>query len=146
MNVNELTLIQQLSALMAVEPTAEGREILNRAICKINAMEKENEELVTLLWTPENMNFCEGVVREAGHQVKRWGKQHDADKHPTEWVFLIGHLATKAASAAVQGNTEKALHHTISTAAVCAHWHAKLSGTDLGFQPNMAPAGEEATA
>jgi hypothetical protein len=34
---------------------------------------------------------------------------------------------------------DKALHHTISTAAALANWHAALSGTSNTMRPGIAP-------
>lgn len=67
--------------------------------------------------TPELNDFAAGVVAEGQHQRVRWGSSHDAGKAPLDWFWLIGFLAQKAATAAIAGDTEKAKHHTISTAA-----------------------------
>lgn len=76
-------------------------------------------------------------MREAGHQVERWGSQNDHGKEPQDWYWLIGYLAGKALRASIEGNTEKALHHCISTAAVCANWHASINGTQTLFRPGL---------
>lgn len=89
--------------------------------------------------TPETADFMAGVPLEAAHQRERWGVDHDQGKSPFDWFWLIGYLAQKAADAAVRGDTEKALHHTISTAAALANWHASLSGRDSRFQPGITP-------
>lgn len=80
--------------------------------------------------TPETADFMAGVPLEAAHQRERWGSDHDAGKTPWDWFWLIGYLAQKAASAAVAGDEEKAKHHTISTGAALANWHAALAGAD----------------
>jgi len=95
----------------------------------------ELARLTKLLNTPEVEDFAKGVVLEAAHQRERWGADHDAGKSPFDWFWLIGYLAQKAAQAAVAGNTEKALHHTISTAAALANWHLALTGTDNRMVP-----------
>jgi len=88
--------------------------------------------------TPETADFMAGVPLEAVHQRERWGAGHDAGKTPFDWFWLVGYLAQKAASSAVAGDTEKAKHHTISTAAALANWHAQLSGlTDM--RPGIGP-------
>ncbi len=88
--------------------------------------------------TPETADFMAGVPLEAAHQRERWGVSHDGGKTPFDWFWLIGYLAQKAASAQVAGDAEKALHHTISTAAALANWHAQITGrTDM--RPGIGP-------
>lgn len=88
--------------------------------------------------TPETADFMAGVPLEAAHQRERWGVSHDGGKTPFDWFWLIGYLAQKAASAQVAGDAEKALHHTISTAAALANWHAQIAGcTDM--RPGIGP-------
>lgn len=98
----------------------------------------------TVINSPETADFMAGVPLEAAHQRARWGTDHDAGKTPFDWFWLIGYLAQKAASAAVSADFEKARHHTISTAAALANWHATLSGFDttmrLGIDPEVALA------
>lgn len=88
----------------------------------------ENNRLKELLNTPELENFSKGVVLEAAHQRERWGSEHDADKQPADWFWLLGYLGGKALKAHTDGNTEKALHHCISSAAALANWHAAIKG------------------
>lgn len=89
--------------------------------------------------TPETADFMAGVPLEAAHQRERWGADHDAGKSPFDWFWLIGYLAQKAADAALRGDDEKAMHHTISTAAALANWHAALSGADTRMRPGIDP-------
>ncbi|WP_404711543.1 hypothetical protein [Sphingomonas sp. MMS24-J13] len=89
--------------------------------------------------TPETADFMDAVPMEAAHQRERWSVDHDAGKSPFDWFWLIGYLAQKAADAAVRGDAEKAKHHTISTAAALANWHAALIGADRRFQPGITP-------
>lgn len=89
--------------------------------------------------SPETADFMSAVPLEAAHQRERWGVDHDAGKSPFDWFWLIGYLAQKAADAAVRGDVEKAKHHTISTGAALANWHAALSGKDSRFQPGITP-------
>jgi hypothetical protein len=95
--------------------------------------------------SPETADFMAGVPIEAIHQRERWGSDHDAGKSPFDWFWLVGYLAQKAAASAVAGDTEKARHHTISTAAALANWHLALGGTDtrmrLGIDPVLAQNG-----
>lgn len=95
--------------------------------------------------SPETADFMAGVPLEAAHQRERWGADHDAGKTPFDWFWLIGYLAQKAADAAVRGDTEKALHHTISTGAALANWHAALSGKSNAMRPGIAPPASEPT-
>jgi len=86
---------------------------------------------------PETADFMAGVPLEAAHQRERWGSEHDAGKSPFDWFWLIGYLSQKAADAAVRGDLEKAQHHTISTAAALANWHAALSGKSSAMRPGI---------
>lgn len=91
--------------------------------------------------TPETADFMAAVPIEAAHQRDRWGSSHDAGKTPFDWFWLVGYLAQKAAAAAVAGDIEKAKHHTISTAAALANWHAALKGqTDMRPIPRKSGA------
>lgn len=90
--------------------------------------------LESQLNTPELINFSRAVVSEAQHQRHRWGSDHDAGKEPQDWFWLLGYLAGKALAAHSKGDAEKALHHTISSAAALANWHASILG-----QTNMRP-------
>ena len=91
--------------------------------------------LLDLINTPHNEDFVAGVVVEAAYQVKKWGTPHDRGKEPEDWFWLLGYLAGKAVKAQREGDREKALHHTISSAAVLLNWHAHLSGVETTFAP-----------
>ncbi|WP_299010027.1 hypothetical protein [uncultured Caulobacter sp.] len=97
----------------------------------------ENERLRTLIDSPETDDFVRGVQLEAAHQVKRWGAEHDAGKKPHDWFWLLGYLGGKALAAAISGDLAKAKHHTISTAAALANWHAQLSGSPTAMRPGV---------
>lgn len=88
--------------------------------------------------TPEIHDFAAGIVAEAQHQRERFPSDHDAGKAPLDWFWLIGFLAQKAAASAMAGDRDKALHHTISTAAALANWHAALSGQNTAMRPGIA--------
>jgi hypothetical protein len=88
--------------------------------------------------TPETADFMAGVPLEAAHQRARWGAEHDEGKAPEDWLFLVGYLAGKACAAERLGDVEKAKHHTISTAAALANWHAHLTGADSTMRPGIA--------
>lgn len=87
--------------------------------------------------TPEIANFVKGVEREAMHQRARWGSEHDAGKAPEDWFWLLGYLGGKALHAVKTGNPDKALHHTISSAAALLNWHAAILGTHSAMRPGI---------
>jgi hypothetical protein len=90
------------------------------------AAKAEREALLALINSPHNAEFLEGTRREVAHQVQRWGTVHDRAKAPADWFWLVGYLAGKALHAHAAGDTEKALHHCISSAAVLANWHTHI--------------------
>ena len=108
--------------------------------------EAELARLRAVINRPLHEDFCRAVIREAIHQVERWGEGHDARKTPADWFWLLGYLAGKALAAHVAGDTEKARHHTISSAAALMQWHAAVSGLTLdkdGLQQRLkAPIGD----
>lgn len=95
-------------------------------------------ELRGVLDSPQTGDFLSAVRIEAAHQVARWGSAHDDGKDPADWFWLLGYLAGKALAAAVKGDREKALHHTISSAAVLMNWHRALSGNATSMRPGIA--------
>ncbi len=99
----------------------------------------ELNRLRALVNTPELHDFARAVVLEAAHQRERWGSEHDAGKEPQDWFWLLGYLGGKALAAHAAGNTEKALHHTISSAAALANWHAAISGSHTAMRPGIDP-------
>jgi len=101
---------------------------------QVAELEKECERQRKLLNSPELLDFKEGVVLESAHQRERWASDHDAGKTPADWFWLVGYLAGKCLHAHTAGNTGKALHHTISTAAALGNWHAAIMGAT-----NMRP-------
>lgn len=98
---------------------------------------EELSRLYRILNTPELDDFSDGVSSEAKHQRARFGSEHDAGKGALDWFWLIGFLAQKAATSAIAGDVDKAKHHTISTAAALANWHAALSGIDTTMRPGI---------
>lgn len=99
----------------------------------------ELDRLRALVNTPEIHDFSRAVVLEAAHQRERWGAAGDAGKSPQDWFWLLGYLGGKALAAHAAGNTGKALHHTISSAAALANWHAAISGADAAMRPGIDP-------
>lgn len=104
---------------------------------ELDRVRAERDALAGRLNTPELVDFAAGTVSEAAHQRARWGSAHDAGKTPADWFWLVGYLAGKALHAQTAGNTDKALHHTISTAAALANWHGAILGTH-GMRPGLA--------
>lgn len=99
--------------------------------------EAELRRLDALVNSPETEDFLEGVKLEAVHQQERWGSEHDEGKTAVDWVFLIGHLLTKASMAFLAGDTDKAKHHIITSAAACRNWHAQVSGEGNAMRPGI---------
>lgn len=104
---------------------------------EVEALRTEIERLKTLLNSPHIDDFLESVRIEAAHQCERWGVETDTGKQPQDWFWLIGYLAGKALRAAIDGDKDKALHHTISTAAVCLNWHAQMTGARTVMKPGL---------
>lgn len=113
------------------------------AVLKQNdALQQRLAEAEKLLNSPELYDFAKGVVNEAAHQRGRWASDHDSGKSPADWFWLIGYLAQKAMTAQMAGNTDKALHHCISTAAALNNWHAAISGANSDMRPGIANPGD----
>lgn len=102
------------------------------------AAEKDRDRLDALVNSPETHDFLVGVRNEVAHQVERWGTVHDRAKEPGDWFWLVGYLANKALVAHVKGDTDKALHHCISTAAVLANWHTHIAHGAGLMQPGSS--------
>ena len=98
--------------------------------------------------TPQANDFLRAVSTEAEHQRQRWGSDHDAGKTPADWFWLVGYLAGKALHAHGAGDTTKAEHHIITTAAALANWHLSMFGkTDMrpGIDGEAALTGADPT-
>lgn len=125
-------------------------EALKKRVSELTAQARHTEdcleaakariaELEAKLNTPQLHDFAQAVVLEAAHQRERWGVSHDAGKDPSDWFWLVGYLAGKALHAATSGNNDKTAHHTISTAAALANWHAHVTGEYTAFRPGIDP-------
>jgi len=126
--------------LRATEARATTAEALAKEQAEtIGALTAEVKRLSGMINTPEIVDFIGGVHLEAVHQRQRWAAEVDAGKAPLDWFWLIGYLAQKAATAQIAGDTDKALHHTISTAAALANWHAAISGANTDMRPGIEP-------
>lgn len=127
------------------EPIEDVDRITDRVIdVLVTSGVQANAELVNalvsaLLDTPVSNDFLLGVKAEALHQRKRWGTEHDAGKEPQDWYWLLGYLSGKALAAAVKGDKDKGLHHTISSGAVLLNWHAHVTGESTSMRPGIEP-------
>lgn len=106
---------------------------------RLSQVEAERDRLIALLNTPEVDDFDKAVPLEAGHQVIRWGADHDAGKAPADWFWLIGYLAGKALAAHISGDMFKAKHHCISAAAALRNWHAHIRSGETVMRPGISP-------
>lgn len=86
----------------------------------------EIRRLEAILNTPHLEPFAEAVVHEAKHQIYRFPPEHDAGHDAFDWHWRLATLAAKAARSDNEGDIEKALHHTVTAAALLANWHRHL--------------------
>jgi hypothetical protein len=99
---------------------------------KVDELMTEIARLNAIINTPHTDDFLQAVSIEAEHQRQRWGTEDRAGKSPSDWFWLVGYLAGKALHASIAGDTEKAKHHIITTAAALANWHLFMFGkTDM---------------
>jgi hypothetical protein len=126
--------------LNKAEFRAESAEATAReAVIALGVAGDRVRELEALINTPKTDDFFEAVRLEAAHQVERWGTAHDSGKEQQDWFWLIGYLAGKVLASAIKGDHEKALHHTVSSAAVLLNWHRQLSGESTAMRPGIEP-------
>jgi hypothetical protein len=111
-------------------------------LAALRELTSETDRLNGLLNTPELESFSRGVSLEAAHQIERWGTNHDKGKEPQDWYWLLAYLSGKALRAHCDGDREKALHHTISSGAVLANWHAHIKLGVSKMQPGSVSAAE----
>lgn len=136
------SLVEQLAKLRAgfwysnLPVTVEAAEAL--LVMALRAYELE--EMVN---NPHTDEFLPAVQLEAAHQRDRWGDAHDRGKSAENWFWLVGYLAGKCLRAVISGDREKALHHTISSAAALANWYEAIkrdtSGAGLGQDNDIKP-------
>lgn len=109
----------------------------------------EVRRLDALINSPHTAKFLESTRIEVAHQVDRWGTVHDRAKEPADWFWLVGYLSGKALAAHIAAKEapsasrvklcrEKALHHTISSAAALGNWHAAISCADSRMAPGSS--------
>jgi hypothetical protein len=109
------------------------REEIENLTRKLADERMEHSRLKELLGRPEIDDFWDGIVLEAAHQRQRWGDAHDRGKSAENWYWLVGYLAGKALRAAIEGDQDKARHHTISTAAALFQWWKAISASPHGI-------------
>lgn len=127
---------------------------VDEAFHKLTVLQRDQawsdvERLNGIINTPQKNDFLRAVSTEAEHQRQRWGAEHDAGKTPADWFWLVGYLAGKALHANVAGDTGKAEHHIITTAAALANWHLAVFGkTDMrpGINPERLAANDQTTS
>ena len=104
---------------------------------------RERDRLHALVNSPQTKDFLAAVAAEKAHQIERWGEAHDRGKSAENWFWLVGYLAGKCLRACITGDREKALHHTISSAAALANWHEAISrdttGSGIGADNDIKP-------
>jgi hypothetical protein len=106
-----------------------------RARADLDTADRALKAVMGAMNAPELHDFTRAVSLEAAHQRVRWGSDHDGGKTPPDWFWLVGYLAGKALTSHLKGDTDKALHHTITAAAALANWHATIDGAHTGMRP-----------
>lgn len=104
---------------------------------EVDDLRSEIDRLRGLIGRPYIGAWTDEILIEAAHQRERWGVDADHGKSPEDWFWLIGYLAGKALAAHKTGDVNKAHHHTVSTAAVLAHWAAAIDGNEGAFRPGL---------
>lgn len=79
-----------------------------------------------LINNPHTEEFLSATQYEAAHQRYRFGESQDRQKSAENWFWLIGRLVGKCLRAVITGDRDKALHHTISSAAALANWYQAI--------------------
>ncbi len=111
------------------------RAVASEVADELGRVRRDLEALQALIGRPHIGAWVDEVIAEAAHQRRRWGSEHDEGKEPQDWFWLIGFLAGKCLRAHLDGDTEKARHHTVSTAAALAHWAAGIDGIETVMRP-----------
>ena len=112
------------------------RRKVSEAEGMIEPTEAEAQRLTDLINTPVYHDFAGAVVLEAAHQRNRWGQEHDDQKDSPDWFWLIGYLAGKALRSEIEGDYQKALHHTITASAALGNWHSAIRQTIAALETN----------
>jgi hypothetical protein len=122
-------------AKLVTLPSGEVELLLEQAL--------QAHDLHALINNPHTDEFLPAVQLEAAHQRDRWGEAHDRGKSAENWFWLVGYLAGKCLRAVITGDREKALHHTVSSAAALANWYEAIkrdtTGTGFGQDNDIKP-------
>lgn len=113
----------------------ETRKLLKAACDERDEARKTLAESSKAYDSPVTSDFIEGIRNEAAHQVTRFGADHDSGKDAQDWFWLLGWLSGKAVHAAEQGDTDKLLHHIVSSGAMLLNWYAHAAGDRSLFRP-----------
>lgn len=111
-----------------IGPCCENHDLIESLLAEVTRLDAR-------LNSPEIHDFADAIVREAAHQREQWGTEHDEGKSPSDWLWLVAYLATKATQAERYDDQEKYLHHIIAAAAACCNWHAAASGMNTEMKP-----------
>ena len=117
-----------------------GRDELRSQAATIAQLEADVQRLKDLINTPHTADWVESSKLEAAHQVERWSADQDAGKQPEDWFWLLGYLGGKAVAAFRAGNTEKGLHHIVSSSAALLNWHRNVTGDNTAMRPGIDAA------
>lgn len=108
---------------------------------EVLALRAEVDRLRALINNPHTEEFLSAVQYEAAHQRYRFGEAESRQKSAENWFWLIGRLVGKCLRAVITGDREKALHHTISSAAALANWFEAIkhdkSGSGQGLDLDL---------
>jgi hypothetical protein len=96
------------------------------------AAKAERDRLDALINNPQTAEFLAAVRSEAAHQRDRFGEAHDRGKSAENWFWLVGYLAGKCLRCVITGDKDKALHHTVSSAAALANWYEAIKRDKTG--------------
>lgn len=141
---------------LCVVPMSQVEKYVSDLVARLDAV-------LAIVNRPELIDFPKAVMLEAQHQEVRWGTQDRSGKEPSDWFWLVGHLAGRAlehhkeadrladelvsagihepfVAKQVAYHREKAVHHCITSAAALAHWHANMLGAHTAMQPGHAPS------
>jgi hypothetical protein len=114
--------------------------LLSDAEAQLAEMRAEVERLRKLINSPHTEDWVEASKLEAAYQIERWSAEHDAGKQPEDWFWLLGFLGGKAVAAFRSGNTEKGLHHIVSSSAALLNWHRNVTGENTAMRPGIDAA------
>ncbi len=139
-----LQMVRQLKESIASSPSDAYQMTLGRQTAvSLIADAIHAHQLHALVNNPHTSDFLEAVKLEAARQRDRWGEPHARGKSAENWFWLVGYLGGKCLRACITGDKDKALHHTISTAAALANWYEAINrdttGAGLGNDADIKP-------